>query len=362
MEGLVGSMNYPDPVFWKNRSIFVTGHTGFKGSWLCLWLMSMGARVHGYALRPPSKPSFYELACLEKNLYSSTVGDVRDLNSLLASIRSARPSVVIHLAAQSLVGKSYLDPIETLATNILGTANLLESVRGVGTVEAVLNVTSDKCYQNNEWIWPYRETDSLGGRDPYSASKAAAELVAEAYKASFLEQQQIRSASARAGNVIGGGDWAANRLIPDFLRAWDERKPLIVRSPNSIRPWQHVLEPLCGYLLLTEKLVAGGAEYSSAWNFGPDDSDAKPVSWILEKLCEKVAGASWLKQEGTDYHEASLLRLDSSKAANRLLWRPRWGVEVAIDKTLEWHQAWRQGDDLAEFSLRQIASYISKSV
>lgn len=348
-----------DHAFWRNRSVFLTGHTGFKGGWLALWLSHMGAKVHGYSLGPPTRPSFYEVTNLHRRITQSTISDIRDLESLKKSLNQAKPSVVFHMAAQPLVRESYNTPAETYATNVMGTVNLMEAVRQSNSVEAVVNITTDKCYENKEWVWPYRENDHLGGHDPYSSSKACAELVTAAYRDSFLADAGIQIASVRAGNVIGGGDWSSERLIPDFLRALDAGKIFRIRSPNAVRPWQHVLEPLAGYLILAKNLIAVGAEYSQAWNFGPEEGDAKPVSWIVERLCEKFPEAKWELLDTLQPHEARLLRLDSSKAKAQLGWSPQSGLEQALVKTLDWHQAWRAGvEDMFSFSIRQIDQYL----
>lgn len=345
------------PGFWRGRAVFLTGHTGFKGGWIALWLSKLGAKVHGYALAPPTTPNFYTATQLHDCLESSTTADIRDLRTLRAAICSAKPSVVIHMAAQPLVRESYNTPVETFGTNVLGTVNVLEATRQAETVQAIVNITTDKCYENQEWLWPYRENDRLGGHDPYSASKACAEIAAAAYRNSFLTQSGIQLASVRAGNVIGGGDWATDRLIPDFLRAIDAGTTLRIRSPNALRPWQHVLEPLSGYLMLAERLVTDGTDFAEAWNFGPEESDAKPVSWIVDRLCQKLPHARW-ELEGTPQpHEAGLLKLDSSKAKTRLAWAPRWSLETALDKTVDWHQAWKEGQSMAEISIQQIEQY-----
>jgi CDP-glucose 4,6-dehydratase len=346
-----------DSAFWRNRSVFLTGHTGFKGGWIALFLSKLGANVYGYSLAPSTNPSFFEVTNLRSRITQSTIGDIRDLEVLKKALNQARPSVVIHMAAQPLVRESYNTPVETYATNVMGTVNLFEAVRRLDSIEAVVNITTDKCYENQEWVWPYRENDRLGGRDPYSSSKACAELVTAAYSSSFLADAGIKIASVRAGNVIGGGDWATDRLIPDFFRALDAGETLRIRSPNAIRPWQHVLEPLSGYLMLAQKLVTNDADYAQAWNFGPRESDAKPVYWILERLCEKIPDAKWDLSDATQPHEAGLLTLDSSKAKSQLGWSPRWSLEKTLDATIAWHQAWRRGEPMAQVSLDQIASY-----
>jgi CDP-glucose 4,6-dehydratase len=317
----------------------------------------MGAKVHGYALAPPTKPSFFEETRLRRSLSGSTIKDIRDFNSLFQAMQAASTSVVIHMAAQPLVRGSYISPVDTFSTNLLGTVNLLEAARNTDSVQAIVNITTDKCYENKEWLRPYRENDPLGGHDPYSSSKACAELASAAYRKSFLADAGVHLATVRAGNVIGGGDWAADRLIPDFLRAQDAGETVHIRSPNAIRPWQHVLEPLCGYLLLAEELVKQGAEYADAWNFGPEESDAKTVSSIVDQLCEKFPGASWHLDGEPQPHEAGLLKLDSSKAKAKLNWEPRWALETALNKTIEWHKAWRSGESMGTFSTQQIEAY-----
>ena len=350
-------LSNPDSNFWRNRSVFLTGHTGFKGGWMTLWLSHLGANVHGYALTPSKKPSLFEEAQLQSRLASSTLDDIRNLDTLSQAIQAARPSVVIHMAAQSLVRESYNSPLDTFSINLLGTVNLLEAARRTESVKAIVNITTDKCYENQEWLWSYRENDLLGGHDPYSSSKACAEIAAAAYRNSFLAKAGIQLASVRAGNVVGGGDWATDRLIPDFLRAIDAKETLRIRLPNAVRPWQHVLEPLSGYLMLAERLVTDGAIFAEAWNFGPEEFDAKPVFWIVERLCQKLPHARWELEGAPQPHEAGLLRLDSAKAKTRLGWAPRWSLENALDKTVEWHQAWKEGQSMAETSIQQIETY-----
>jgi CDP-glucose 4,6-dehydratase len=345
--------------FWRNRATFVTGHTGFKGGWVSHWLSDLGAKVHGYSLEPPTKTNFFTEVRLRERVASSTFGDVRDLDNLSRAIKTSHPEVIFHLAAQPLVRQSYLSPIETFATNVMGSVNVLEAAKRSGSVKAIVIVTTDKCYANNEWPWAYRENDRLGGHDPYSASKACTEIAVAAYRTSFFAEAGIHVASARAGNVIGGGDWATDRLIPDFFRAIDEGLTLKVRSPNAVRPWQHVLEPLSGYLMLAERLSTEDEGSADAWNFGPNDEDAKPVSWVLERLSAETSGARWEIEKAKQPHEAGLLKLDSSKARFKLGWLPQWNLEKAITKTAEWQRAWHQQKDMAAVTTEQIREYIA---
>jgi len=343
--------------FFQGKKVFLTGHTGFKGGWLSLWLQSMGAEVHGYALNPPTEPNLFCVAEVGKGMASSVIADIRDADKLRVAMQAARPDIVFHLAAQPLVRYSYAQPAETYAVNVMGTVNLLEGVRATLDVKAVVNITTDKCYENREWVWGYRENEAMGGFDPYSSSKGCAELVSAAYRRSFLEPAGIALATARAGNVIGGGDWAADRLIPDFLRAMDSGEMLKIRSPRSTRPWQHVLEPLSGYLLLAERLYTEGANFAEAWNFGPADEDARPVQWILEHLAKIRKGMNWQCDDTPQPHEAHYLKLDSSKAHGQLGWQPKWRLEMALNKTVAWHQAWRDRENMHTTTLAQIADY-----
>jgi CDP-glucose 4,6-dehydratase len=345
------------PDFWRDKRVFVTGHTGFKGSWLCLWLQSMGAKVYGYSLAPPTEPNLFTVAKVADGMAHSDIADIRDAAKLADAVRNAQPEIVFHLAAQPLVRYSYLQPAETYAVNVMGTVNLLDAVRNTAGVRAVVNITTDKCYENREWVWGYRENEPLGGFDPYSSSKACSELVTAAYRRSFLDQAGVALASARAGNVIGGGDWASDRLIPDFLRAIDRNEILNIRSPEAVRPWQHVLEPLVGYLMLAESLHTRGADFAEPWNFGPDEADARPVRWIVERLQETNPSITWQCDAAPQPHEANYLKLDSSKARARLGWESRWPLAAALSKTMAWHQAWRRGEDMRALSLRQITEY-----
>lgn len=344
--------------FWRGKKVFLTGHTGFKGGWLSLWLQQLGAEVHGYALAASADPSLFDAAGIASGMASSTIADIRDVDALKTALIQAHPDIVFHLAAQPLVRYSYKFPVETYAVNVMGTVNLFEAIRSTEAVRAVVNVTTDKCYENREWVWPYREDEGIGGHDPYSSSKACSELVTVAYRRSFFEARGVALATARAGNVIGGGDWSEDRLIPDFLRAIDQQQPVVIRSPDAIRPWQHVLEPLSGYLKLAENLYHDGAGYVGAWNFGPGDEDAKTVGWILEHMVQRLPGASWRLDGASHVHEAHTLKLDSSKARSRLCWQPRWRLDQALDRVVEWHQAWKQGQDMHAFCLSQIAEYV----
>ena len=347
------------PQFWQNKRVLLTGHTGFKGAWMSLWLHSMGAKVQGFALEPPTTPSLFAEAEIGK-LIKSTIGDVRDLAAVSKVVKEFKPEIVFHMAAQPLVRYSYDAPLETYATNVMGTAHLLESIRAIDSVRAVVNITTDKCYENREWVWGYREDEPMGGYDPYSSSKACSELVTSAYRQSFLDKAGIAVATARAGNVIGGGDWAKDRLVPDVLRAFSDKQPVSIRNPNSIRPWQHVIEPLSGYLLLAEKCCAEPKAFSQAWNFGPRDDDAKPVGWIVETMANKWSKeAAWSFDEGPHPHEAHYLKLDISKARQMMGWVPRWSLDQALDNVIEWHHAWLQRRDVREVCLKQIERYLA---
>lgn len=344
---------------WQGRRVLVTGHTGFKGGWLSLWLHQLGAEVTGFSLAAPTDPSFFEQTRLGELLHH-VEGDVRDINALESALRAAQPEVVFHLAAQSLVRYSYDHPVETYATNVMGTAHLLDACRRVDSVRAVICVTSDKCYENREWVWPYRESDPMGGQDPYSSSKGAAELVISAYRRSYFASG-AKIASVRAGNVIGGGDWAADRLVPDVIRALLAGKRPEIRSPTSIRPWQHVLEALSGYLLIAERLLEGRDGVATAWNFGPSEDDTKPVDWIVEQMLSAWGAEGWDSPGGPQPHEAVLLKLDCSKARSELGWRPALGLENALAKVVEWHAEVHRGADAREVSLRQLSEYRLRS-
>jgi len=353
-----------DATFWQGKRVFLTGHTGFKGGWLALWLEEMGAEVRGYALPAPTEPSLFDAAKVSHGLFSEE-GDIRDFLHLRESMAKFKPEIVFHMAAQPLVRLSYDDPIETYSTNVMGTVYLLEAIKQVGGVKAVVNITSDKCYENREWVWGYREDEAMGGYDPYSNSKGCAELVASAYRNSFFHKHEyakhgVALASVRAGNVIGGGDWAKDRLIPDILRSFEHDEAVVIRNPNAIRPWQHVLEPLSGYLLIAQRLYQDGAEFAEGWNFGPNENDAKPVQFIVEKMVEQWgSGARW-QLDGSDHpHEANYLKLDCSKAKMRLNWQPRWDLVTTLGRIISWHQAWLAGDDMREYSLQEIRDYMA---
>lgn len=349
-------LRLPDPSFWRGRRVFVTGHTGFKGAWLALWLESLGAKVTGYALAPPSEPNLYTAARVASGI-THVHGDVRDLAALQASLGQAQPEIVLHLAAQSLVRRSYREPVETYATNVMGTVNLLEAVRHIASVQGVVIVTSDKCYENREWMWGYREGDAMGGHDPYSNSKGCAELVTSAMRRSYFAGGPF-VASARAGNVIGGGDWAEDRLLPDAMRAFSAGRPLEVRSPAAVRPWQHVLEPLRGYLLLAEALVARGSAAADGWNFGPEDADCRSVREVVDMACAEWPGSQVVYNPPLDApHEAHFLKLDCTQAHELLPWQPRWRLAEGVARTTAWFRACAQGQDMRAVTLDQLADY-----
>jgi CDP-glucose 4,6-dehydratase len=346
--------------FWRCKRVFLTGHTGFKGSWMSLWLQSLGAQVHGLALEPPTTPNLFNIAQVATGMACHTIGDIRDLTMVQKTIQAAQPDIVIHMAAQPLVRLSYSEPVETYATNVMGTVHVLEAARTIPSVKAIVVVTTDKCYENKEWAWGYRENEPMGGHDPYSNSKGCAELVTSAYRNSFLQSSGIALASARAGNVIGGGDWASDRLVPDILRAFETNQPVTIRNPRATRPWQHVLEPLSGYLTLAEHLYTHSQAYAEGWNFGPQDDDAKPVQWIVEHMVNIWGqGSSWQQDGGVHPHEANYLKLDISKAKARLSWQPRWSLATSLELITTWHQAYLANDDMKKLCLAQIHKYSS---
>lgn len=357
MEGL--GMN---PDFWRGKRVFLTGHTGFKGAWLSLWLQQMGAVLTGFALAPATSPNLFELAEVGRGMQSQ-IGDIRDLPALVEAMAAVQPEIVIHMAAQALVRLSYDTPVETYATNVMGTVHLLEAVRRVGGVKSVVVVTTDKCYENREWSWGYRENEAMGGYDPYSNSKGCAELVSAAYRSSYFNpsahaRHGVSVATARAGNVIGGGDWSRDRLIPDILRAFAEQQVVQIRSPEAIRPWQHVLEPLRGYLTLAQRLYEHGPVYAEGWNFGPNDADARPVKWVVSALASAWGDAAeWQVAAGEHPHEAHHLKLDISKARSQLNWHPQLTLSQALDLVVEWSRAQQAGADVRTLTLKQIAAY-----
>ena len=351
-----------NPAFWRGKRVFLTGHTGFKGSWMSLWLQSLGVELTGFALQPPTQPSLFDTARVGHGMRSIT-GDIRDLACLQKTMQDCQPEIVIHMAAQPLVRYSYHNPVETYATNVMGTVHLLEAVRRTPIVKAVVNITTDKCYENREWVWGYRENEPMGGYDPYSNSKGCSELVSSAYRTSFFNassysQHGVALATVRAGNVIGGGDWARDRLIPDILAAFELSNLLNIRNPHATRPWQHVLEPLRGYLTLVERLYEHGPGYAEGWNFGPNDEDAKPVGWIVEQMAAKWGNdAQWKIDIGEHPHEANYLKLDSSKARNRLDWHPVLRLNDALNLIIDWAKQRQAGADMRKLTLAQIHSY-----
>lgn len=351
------------PDFWKGRRVFLTGHTGFKGAWLSLWLQALGADVHGLALPPPTTPSLFDAVGAAHGM-SSRIGDIRDAGTVADAMSECDPEIVLHMAAQPLVRFSYEQPVETYATNVMGTVHVLEAARRLSSVRAIVNVTTDKCYENREWVWGYRENEPMGGADPYSSSKGCSELISSAYRSSYFnpadygKNHRVALATARAGNVIGGGDWAADRLIPDILRAFETGQSVAIRNPRATRPWQHVLEPLSGYLLLAEGLYTQGTAVAEPFNFGPDESDVRPVQWIVERMAQMWDGpATWHCDRDTHPHEAHHLKLDCAKAKAKLRWQPRWSLEEALAHVVRWHQDWLRQHDMRELCLRQISSY-----
>jgi CDP-glucose 4,6-dehydratase len=351
-----------DATFWKNKKVLVTGHTGFKGSWLSLWLQTRGANVIGYSLEPPTAPSFFELGEIASEMVSLH-GDIRDLENFKTAVKLHQPEIIIHMAAQSLVRYSYQHPVDTYSTNVMGTVNILDTVRQLGSVKVVLIITSDKCYENRETLLGYKESDPMGGYDPYSSSKGCAELVTAAYRNSFFSPARFSShgvaiASTRAGNVIGGGDWGEDRLIPDIMRSTLADQPVVIRYPDAIRPWQHVLEPLNGYLQLAERLWDQGAKFTGGWNFGPDHDDCKPVHWILETLNQQwKGGIKWIQSSADNPHEATYLNLDCSKSKQLLGWSPKLDLGTALELLVDWYQGYANNVNLRELSMNQLAYY-----
>ena len=343
--------------FWNGKKVFLTGHTGFKGSWMSLWLESLGAEVMGFALKPPTNPNLFELANIAATL-NSVEGDIGDFNLLKKHIDNFQPEIIIHMAAQSLVKESYRDPIKTYHTNVMGTVHLLEAARDCKNIHVILNVTSDKCYENKEMDWAYRESDAMGGYDPYSSSKGCAELITASYRRSFFPQTAV--ASARAGNVIGGGDWAADRLVPDLVKSINDKQPIRLRYPHAVRPWQHVLEPLSGYLMLIEKCWYEPEKFSQAWNFGPQDQDIKSVQWLVDTfLQEWNADLSYCVEERVEEYEAQLLKLDSSKAQHYLKWQPTLNLPQALHWTIDWYKNNAAEANMRDYTLNQIQTFQS---
>jgi len=347
-----------DKVFWQGKRVFLTGHTGFKGSWLSLWLASLGAEVKGYALNPPTSPSLFNEAKVS-SIIDSQIGDIRDQNTLHESMVEFDPDILIHMAAQPLVRYSYEAPIETYEVNVIGTAKVLEVARSCPNLKAIVNITTDKCYENDGRSEGYKEDDPMGGYDPYSSSKGCAELVTSAYRRSFLQEQGVGLASVRAGNVIGGGDWADDRLIPDILRSFEKSEPVVIRNPKSTRPWQHVLEPLSGYLVLAQKIYNDQNKYSEGWNFGPNEQDVKPVDWILNRMIGKWPNSSWELDSSSNPHEANFLQLDISKSEFKLGWKPVWELSHTLEKIIDWHQAWLNKEDMQTVCLSEIEAYMT---
>jgi len=350
--------------FWQGKRVFLTGHTGFKGGWAALWLQEMGAIVKGFSLPAPTSPSLFEQAKVAEAM-ESEFGDIRDLAVITKSMVAFNPDILIHMAAQPLVRLSYREPVETYATNVMGTIHVFEAARKCPNLKAIVNITTDKCYENREWEWGYRENEPMGGHDPYSNSKGCAELVTSAYRKSFFSTAGTPDlASVRAGNVIGGGDWADDRLIPDILKAFENKQAVVIRNPNATRPWQHVLEPLSGYFMLAEKLYNTlDKSFAEGWNFGPIEDDAKPVQWIVESMVNHWGnGASWQLDGGQHPHEANYLKLDISKVKKHLGWHPCWGLDTALDKIIHWHKAWLKGENMKQVCLQQIQEYSQRRI
>ncbi len=347
-----------NPDFWRGKRVFLTGHTGFKGSWLSLWLQSMDVKLYGLALAPQTTPNLFTMADVANGMTGNAIGDIRDLGTVQKAMQASNADIVIHMAAQPLVRLSYSEPVETYATNVMGTVHVLDSARQTSSVKAMVVVTTDKCYENKEWLWGYREDEPMGGHDPYSNSKGCSELVTAAYRNSFLKDKGIAIATARAGNVIGGGDWASDRLVPDILRAFEQNKPVVIRNPHAIRPWQHVLEPLSGYLLLAEDLFTHGQMFAEGWNFGPNDDDAQSVQWIVEYMQSCWGnGACWQRDIGGHPHEANYLKLDISKAKARLGWSPRWPLAETLEHIIDWQRGFTTNNDTRKLCLSEIQQY-----
>jgi CDP-glucose 4,6-dehydratase len=352
-----------DPFFWSGKNVFLTGHTGFKGAWLTIWLSSLGAKVTGYSLPPNTNPDLYGVLNIESLCNRSHFGDIRSLEKIKSALVDSKPDIVIHMAAQSLVRYSYDNPIETYSTNVMGSVHLLEAVRACESVRAVVVITSDKCYENKEWIWGYRENESFGGKDPYSSSKGCAEMVVAAYRHSFFPENDyskhgVAIATGRAGNVIGGGDWSRDRLIPDAIKAFDMRQTIKIRNPKAIRPWQHVLEPLSGYLMLAQSLFECGTLYSGGWNFGPIDKDVRSVEEVINLMIKLWGGGSYQQEDSPQPYEANLLKLDSSKARQLLGWKPQWMLEESLKSTVSWYKDFLRQEDMLKVTFRQIDSYV----
>jgi CDP-glucose 4,6-dehydratase len=352
------------PYFWSGKRVFLTGHTGFKGSWLSLWLQSLGAEVIGFALKPPSYPNLFEVASVEKGM-RSIIGDIRDLDALKKAMKESNPDILIHMAAQPLVRYSYSNPVETYATNVMGTVHVFEAARETQNIRVILNITSDKCYDNKEIDRGYREDEPMGGFDPYSNSKGCAELVSLAYRNSFFnvnkyQEHGVALATARAGNVIGGGDWAEDRLIPDFMRSMEKKEKLIIRNPHAIRPWQHVLDPLHGYLMLCQKLYEEGPLFSESFNFGPEEKDAKDVEWIVNCIVKAwgEGPAYEVSTNAASLHEAHFLKLDCTKANKKLGWQAKWDIYQTLEKICAWQKAYLKNEDMHQYSLNDIKMFI----
>jgi CDP-glucose 4,6-dehydratase len=359
MERLKGTVS---PEFWKDKRVFLTGHTGFKGSWLSLWLQDMGAIVKGFSLAPYTTPNLFEVAKVAEGM-ESEMGDIRNLEVVTASMLAFNPEVLIHMAAQPLVRLSYTEPVETYSTNVMGTIHVLEAARKCKKLKSIVSITTDKCYENKEWPWGYRENEPMGGHDPYSSSKGCCELLIASYRNSFFNTTDTPAlASVRAGNVIGGGDWSDDRLIPDILKAFEKSSPVIVRNPLSTRPWQHVLEPLSGYLVLAEELYTNGDNFAGGWNFGPKDEDCQSVEKILSTMIKIWGtGASWQLDTNSNPHEAGFLKLDCSKAGQQLKWSPKWNLEFTLKSIVDWHKEWMQNSDMKKQCLKEINLYSKKS-